>query len=712
MKKAFLAFLLLAGTLVAAERVWLDELPLEAMTCGKGRPQKNKSVGGNPLTLNGKVYARGVGTHANSALAFALDGKTQSFEATVGVDEEVFAAQVDENGKPAVVSCLTFIFIADGEVVHECKLLRRPADAKRVKIDLAGARDFRLIVDEAWTGNAFDHADFADAFFTLAPGAAKPIPLAMTPGEQLGILTPPPKETPRINGARVFGVRPGHPVIWRIPVSGARPMTLAATGLPAGVALDSETGVLSGAVARRGTYAFTVTATNAKGVATRELKLVVGDKIALTPPMGWNSWNVFAHAVTERNIREAIDALVSTGLADHGWSYVNIDDFWQNNPFERKDPTLQGPERHADGTIAVNARFSDMKALADYAHARGFKLGIYSSPGPYTCGRCTGSWKHEWQDAKTFADWGIDYLKYDWCSFYEIDFAAGHGRHMLPYRFMGEALAAQNRDIVFSLCQYGEDNVSAWGEAAGGNCWRTTGDIFDTWESLYGIIRQQLDLWPYARPGAWNDPDMLVVGVLGWGSPHPTRLTPNEQYTHVSFWSMLAASLLIGCDLTKLDDFTRALLTNDEVIDVNQDELGAEAARVARGPRAEVWAKPMHDGSIVFALLNTHWEPTAITVDFAALGLEGRWRVRDVWRQTDLGVFADHYTADVLGHATHMIRLFPQAGAGLRAGLRDVRENYVYSRFAEKRPVGKPGYAPPTGYPCKACPAKFKEGKK
>ena len=272
---------------------------------------------------------------------------------------------------------------------------------------------------------------------------------------------------------------------------------------------------------------------------------------------------------------------------------------------------------------------------------------------------------------------------------------------------MGEALAAQNRDIFYSLC-YSDKSVSMWGAFCGGQSWRTSYDIIDTYESMKGVIDRQVELWPYAKPGAWNDPDILIVGEVDCGPRNgtlkPTRLTPNEQYTHMSLWSVLCAPLLIGCDLTKLDDFTLSLLTNDEVIEVNQDELGAQAAVVAEGPRAQVWAKPMSDGSLVFALYNTHEMNTKITIDFDALGLEGRWLVRDLWRQKDLGIYSVQYSAEVLGHATHLVRLFPREGGRLTPGVTDIRMNSFYRRFEKLRPLDKPGYKTPNGYPCADCP--------
>ncbi len=690
------AFVALSAFAASADvRVWLDELPLGEMACGWMSPNRNKSVGGNAIRIGSKTFARGVGTHSASVAVYDVGGKAIAFDADVGLDAEIFPG---ESGAASV----KFSVLADARVVAETEVLKGRRESVHLHADLAGAKIVELSVGEAGDGNTWDHADWAEAFFTMQDGT-RPEPVKCG-GEQLGILTPKPPASPRINGARVFGVRPGHQIVWRLPVTGERPLRLGARGLPDGVTFDSEKGILGGAAAKAGTYEIEFTAENAKGSASGVLKLVVGDRIALTPPMGWNSWNCFAGAVTGQNIKDTIDVFDRSGLADYGWSYVNIDDYWQNKPSDRNDPTLQGPEREADGTIAVNRRFPDMKGLADYAHSKGLKIGLYSSPGPYTCGGCVGSWMHEWQDAKTYADWGYDYLKYDWCSYGKVAVGDGHGKLILPYRLMGEALEAQGRDIVFSLCQYGMGNVSTWGESVGGQCWRTTGDITDTWASMSGILARQRWLWPHARPGAWNDPDMLVVGRLGWGRLRPTRLTPNEQYTHMSFWSILCSPLLIGCDLTQLDDFTMSLLANAEVIETNQDELGAQAALVAKGPRAEVWAKPMCDGSLVFALFNTYILPTRITVDFAALGVEGHWRVRDLWRQRDLGTFSSAYRADVPSHATQLVRLFPEAGAGLRRGLRDIRDNSVYMMYNGGRTVDKPGYAAPSGPPCAACP--------
>lgn len=446
------------------------------------------------------------------------------------------------------------------------------------------------------------------------------------------ILTPAAPEAPRFNTAPVFGVRPGSPIHFRFGVSGNRPMTFTADDLPQGVKLNPVNGALSGSIPAEGDYTFTVTATNDKGSASQQFTLKVGDKIALTPPMGWNSWNCWGLSVTQDKVWASAQSLIDKGLADYGYSYINIDDAWE------------APERAIDGTIVANEKFPSIKHLADQLHGEGLKLGIYSSPGAYTCGRYLGSLGHEKQDAESYNDWGIDYLKYDWC-----DYGTKHDKerdrgtvasYIRPYMLMGEYLRSQPRDIFYSLCQYGMADVQKWGPMVDANSWRTTVDITDTWDSMSGIgFFQQKDLYPYAAPGGWNDPDMLVVGKVGWGPQlHDTRLTPDEQYTHISLWSLLASNMLIGCPIDQLDDFTINLLCNNEVNAVNQDILGKQARPVVVDGDIQLWARPLADGSQAVGIFNLGEKDT--TVDFSryfeALGIKEPSNIRDLWRQTDL----------------------------------------------------------------------------
>lgn len=461
------------------------------------------------------------------------------------------------------------------------------------------------------------------------------------------ILTPLSKAAPRINGSAVFGCRPGSPVVWKIPATGDRPMAFGADGLPEGLAVDAATGVVSGKVSRPGVYTIMLTATNSRGKDRRRWTLHAGDKLGYTPAMGWNSWNCWGLSVDADKVRSSAQAMLDKGLADHGWNYINIDDGWE------------APERAADGAIHPNGKFPDMKALSDWLHDRGLKFGIYSSPGPRTCGGFLGSYGKEREDADTYAGWGVDYLKYDWCSY---DAIAGKDTslqaYMKPYQVMQEALRAQPRDIVYSLCQYGMGQVWKWGPQVDAQSWRTTGDIEDTWSSLRSIGFRQYPLYPYAAPGHFNDPDMLIVGQVGWGENlHPTRLTPDEQYTHVSLWCMLSAPLLLGCDLSRLDLFTLNLLTNDEVLAIDQDELGRQARRQVEVSGYQVYTKPLVDGSTAVAVFNLDDSCRKVSLNWKSLGLEGYRVVRDVWRQADRGSAGEGMAATVMPHGVLLLRL-------------------------------------------------------
>ena len=447
------------------------------------------------------------------------------------------------------------------------------------------------------------------------------------------ILTPPAPATPRYNGPLVFGVRPGSPVIFRLAFSGDKPMRYAVEGLPEGVKLDPVQGVLSGSVAEKGDYPLVLVATNDKGTTRAAFTLKVGDKIALTPPMGWNSWNCWGLSVSQEKVMSSAAALINRGLADYGYAYMNIDDAWEAD------------ERTPDGRITTNDRFPDIKGLGDWLHANGLKMGIYSSPGDLTCGSYLGSLDHELQDAETWNEWGVDYLKYDWCGYrrvFDPDPDHSVAAYARPYLKMQQYLRQQPRDIFYSLCQYGMAEVWTWGHAVDANSWRTTGDITDTWKSLYNIgFTRQTNLYPYAGPGHWNDPDMLVVGKVGWSDQlRDSRLTPDEQYTHITLWSLLAANMLIGCDIAQIDDFTFNLLCNNEVNAVNQDILGRQAHRDVDEDGLQVWSRSLADGGTAVGIfnLNGHDMPVPLSEALAKAGIPARDTVRDLWRQQDIPV--------------------------------------------------------------------------
>jgi alpha-galactosidase len=636
-------FVALCAVIGAGESFPLGSLDLSKMEQAWGTPHVDQSVEGHPLTIGGKAYATGVGTHATSVLRVKLDGRGARFTAWAGLDDEV------GDGKGTA----EFRVVGDGKDLWRSGLVKTHDAAKRVDVALDGVALLVLIVTTPDTRD-WDHADWAEATIVMQSGKPEAVE---PPREDAVIRTPKPGPKPRLTGPKVFGVRPRHPILHRFTATGTRPMRFECAGLPAGVACDAATGQLSGSVAQPGEHRCTVTASNAEGKVTREFRLVVGPAIALTPPLGWNSWNCFAADVDDAKIRAAASAMVASGLADHGWSTVNVDDCWEIKPGS-DDPLLQGEPRDAQGRINSNKKFPDMKALCGYVHSLGLRAGLYSSPGPLTCAGFTASYGFETQDAARWAEWGFDYVKYDWCSYGDIAKGDSQDELQKPYRVMRTALDAVDRDIVFSLCQYGMGEVWTWGADVGGNCWRTTGDITDTWESMAGIGFSQVGHEAHAGPGHWNDPDMLVVGWVGWGPDlHPTRLTPNEQYTHVTLWSLLAAPLLIGCDMTKLDAFTQNLLENDEVLDVNQDPLGRQARRVAQDGDLEVWAKDLEGGALAVGLFNRGESEADVTADFSALGRPGRQAVRDVWRQKDLGVADGKLVLRVARHGAELVTL-------------------------------------------------------
>ena len=688
-----LAALLACGCAIEGDRpnaeslvtnvAFVDKFDLSGATCGMGkRVRACQSVDGHPLTVGGVKYESGFGTHPESAILFRADGKVLAFDALVAIDDDAATAGSGKSyGKPIA----QFRVWADGRVVWssgELKLGQKPVEAH---VDLAGAREIVLETTGGGEWSAFDatNADWLDARFTCEGKAKLEVVKDAALTRQLGILTPPEKPEPQINGADIWGVRPGHPVIFRVATSGARPIKFTAKNLPDGVTLD-EKGVLRGtAPLKGGDYDIEVTAENAKGKATRTIRLAVGDTIALTPPLGWNSWNTLCYRLTQEKAMAAAKAMDESGLADHGWAYVNLDDWWEMNnsgcprvesrkqDFGGREDVI-GPARDANGKIIPNRSFPDMKGLTDYIHSLGLKAGLYSSPGPLTCGRCEGSYGHELQDAESWAEWGFDYVKYDWCTYGDIFKKETEGvseedrikAYAKPYRLMNECLKKQKRDILYSFCQYGMGHAELWAREAGANCWRSWGDLKDAWRWMELALEGRIgadNYWKYNGPGCWADPDMMIVGQqFSFGSDHPTYLTPNEQYTHVSLWAMVGSPLLIGCDLTTLDDFTKNLLMNDEVIAVSQDRLGKTARRIRHTDAESVWTRPLSKGFTAVALVNRYPFAREIKVSFAELGLSGECWVKDLWRQKCEGKHSGFYVAEVPAHATKFVKMRPK----------------------------------------------------
>ncbi|GAB4038908.1 NPCBM/NEW2 domain-containing protein [Spirosoma gilvum] len=640
--------------------VWLDELAIKSFSEGIPAVLGKANAAGDSMLIHGQYFTHGVGVNSTSILAFLLDGHAKIFSAQVGVDDK------GQKNLPHV-----FYVIGDRKILFESREMRWGDAAQPVNVDLTGIKRLGLLVRVADKGMTRVYSNWANAQLVMLDDH---LPKNIPNNDERYILTPSAPKTPRINSPSVVGATPNNSFLYIIAASGERPMTFTANGLPAGLSLDEKTGIITGNVAKQGTYAVRLQARNALGEATKTLKIKIGDTISLTPPIGWNGWNSWARNIDQGKVMASADAMVKMGLRDHGWTYINIDDAWQG---KRGGPL---------NAIQPNEKFPRFKDMVDYIHSLGLKIGIYSTPmitsyAGYTGGssdfedghitdeiiankrsyRYVGKYQFDKADARQFADWGIDYLKYDW----RIDVSSA--------KRMSEALKQSGRDIHYSISNSAPfANVNDWVRLT--NSYRTGPDIRDSWNSLF-VSAFTLDKWaPYGGPGHWNDPDMMIVGNVTTGSEmHPTRLTPDEQYSHVSLFSLLAAPMLIGCPIEQLDPFTLNLLTNDEVIAIDQDPLGKSARLVQETDGVQVWAKPLEDGSYAVGLFNVgdfgktpqsyfRWgDETAksFTFDFTKIGLKGSYKLRDVWRQQDLGNFTGTFKTDIRHHGVVMFRMSP-----------------------------------------------------
>ena len=463
---------------------------------------------------------------------------------------------------------------------------------------------------------------------------------------------------PRINKPSVVGNRPNTPFLFAIPTSGRRPIRWSINNLPEGLKIDPNTGFITGLIKKAGKYEVQITARNELGRDKKKLLITIGDTLALTPPMGWNSWNTFAKNLDEQLVKNIADVMVTSGMRDLGYQYINIDGFWQL------------PERDKEGNIQTDKeKFpGGIKALADYVHARGLKLGIYSGAAELTCGNIAGSYGFEDCDVQAFSGWDIDLLKYDYCNAPPEKDSA-----ITRYTRMHEALIKVNRSIVYNICEWGPRMPWTWAADIGGNYWRTTWDIRDTWDNkgfsshkcgIMQILDVNGELDEFAGPGHWNDPDMLIVGIYGKGKATSNNelakgCTDEEYRTHMSLWCLMASPLLCGNDLRSMNDVTRETLMNPEIIAVNQDELGQQAKKIIDNGDTEVYCKTLADGSFVVGLLNRNDEMAQkIKVDWDYLKIKGKYVVRDLWLRKDLGRFSESFETEVPVHGCIVIRIF------------------------------------------------------
>ena len=608
-------------------KVFLEQLDISKIYQGKDRPRQ---VGESAhISINNRKFINGFHTRTESRLYLALDGKVNTFSALVGID-----GRSDENDSAK------FFVIGDGTILWRSGMMKKTDAPKKCNVNVVGVRHLLLKVIG---GQDHVQTDWVNGLFTYS---GKP-PVTTWSPDDLSINRKMPQPTSlRINGAMAVGICPGTPFLYPVAVTGKRPLKITVKGLPAGLSFNEKTGIIRGIPEKRGNYYIRLRVKNSLRSSQRTLRILVGDTLALTPPMGFLSWNVIEGLISETVVKEIADAFVKYGLRDMGYQYIVMDDCWAGY-------------RDKNGNIHPNLiRFPHgIKALSDYLHARGLKFGLYSSPGAVTCAGYPGSLGHEAQDVHTWASWGIDYLKYDFCS-------APKDKAKELYILMGRLLKSSGRSIVYGLGA--GDSGAVWGEAAHAQLWRTAGDIRDQWnlDSKWGIINcfdQQSMFTKYQHPGGWNDPDMIMVGIYGKGASSndlgAKGCTDTEYQSQMSLWSLLSAPLFISADIRNMRPSALKILTNPEVIAVDQDVLGK--LPVGYGPKGKenVWVKEMADGSEAIGLLNCSNKPSKIIVNWKEIGLNGEQKVRDLWLRKNMGIFKTGYSAIVPGHGVVLIRL-------------------------------------------------------
>jgi alpha-galactosidase len=628
--------------------VMLDALDLTKMIQATQRPRVADGV--DPIRIGKTVFHYGVVTRSDSVLHVALDGNAARFSVQVGVDVRTTVHR-DDPVDPAT-SYAEFLIQGDGRELARSGRMIYGEDAKRLEVDLAGIRNLVLTVTG---GPGHTHASWADGVFSCNGQAPVTV---LTPEfqslwhekkkflQELADRHP----DPRINGALIVGVRPDTPLLYPMAVTGKRPMTFLAQGLPDGLSLDPRTGIILGQAGKAGDYSVGLQATNAHGKAEAILTIRVGDTLCLTPPMGFLSWNVTEGLVNETFLRETAEAMVELGLRDVGYQYVNIDDCWQGS-------------RDARGVLQPAAiRFPNgMKAVAGEVHSRGLKLGIYSGPCRTTCAGYHGSMNYEELDCATWQDWGIDYLKYDNAP------DTPEAMRQALFDTVGEILVRGKRSIVYSISA---GNIVRTAKHA--NLARVAGDLRDHWarrkknhgEGVIESVERAVEFKGEQIPGFFNDPDMLMVGIHGRGASANDctdcqGMSDTEYQSQISLWCMLGAPLFVSADIRMLDVPALRMLTNPEVIAIDQDPL-CEAPRIIRiGDHNELWCRRLADGSSAIALFNRGENEATLTVPWADCGLPESCHVRDLWLRQDIGMVRASHAVSVAGHGVAVFKVLP-----------------------------------------------------
>lgn len=628
----------------------LSSLDTQYMKAGWGTTKVDKSMDNNTLTLGGVKYASGIGSHATSRIVVKLNGSVTKFHTVCGIDDEV-----SQNGNVN----WTITLVGEGgsqEVAASGNATRNPSNPATVDVDCVGWKYIILDAD-ANGADSYDHFDWANAYFEYIEQNSNP-PAAVDPAILEGSL----------QVATTWFAQPGVKMMQHaIPVDPNAEITV--EGLPAGLSWDARRSAIVGTIDTEGEYQYTLSCLNAVGEPmTTTVTLTVSKNLPLaTPFMGWLSWNVVEDRISEDVVKTVTDAMISSGLYDAGYNFVMMDDKWHAGA------------RNADGTPQANSdRFPNgVKAAADYVHDHGMHFGIYSDAGSHTCGGMFGSYGSEETDAKAYAEWGVDIVKYDYCN---VGSATSRADAEARYKAMGEALKNSGRDIIFYICEWGVREPWLWGPEALGQTWRVSYDVRDCWTARSpGVgVTQSIDvmnpLWMYSGPNRFNDADMLCTAIHGTGKSSSDLcvgkpgMTQDEYQTQFSLWCMWASPMALSFDLTKpIDDDDLRILTNTEAIALNQDRLGMQARYLGDTNGMKLYAKDLENGDVAIAVVNTNATAGTYTLDFDAVpSLEPgmSYHFRDIWAKEDLGVKSGSFDFEIPTHATRVFRLVDEKTFG------------------------------------------------
>ena len=650
-----------ASKTAPAGAIWMETLEVENITQGYGEAKAGLSVDGRPLTVQKVVYPHGIGSRARAQAIIDLKGNATRFVTLLGLDDAV--------GNSGTIALRLTV---DGVVKYDSGVVRGGEAPKIVDVDLRGATRLLLEV-QAVENETNDSVNLLGAAFYLTPKALKdPIQrptILSARGAALPVWYQTP-DVPEINGPRVVGVSPNKPFLFRVPATGKEPLQFEATNLPTGLSLDAQTGIITGRVAQSGSYKATLRVKNSAGTDSEPLSIEVGEgKMMLTPILGWNASTIFGELVTAKLVAEQADYMISSGLAARGWNTIVVDDTWQS----RREP---------DGSIGSNRRFGSIKSLAAYVHSKGLKFGLLSAATPLTPSGYAGSDGFEERDAKLYASWGVDLVKYDWGAESGRKVDTKREQVVASYKRMREALDKTDRDIALHVVNYGFGGPGAYiGAQSGAQLWTTTDSLIDSWASLERAIFQQHNNFGFAKPGKWNDFGQLKIGRFTPRNPRFSFLTPNQQKLQVTAWVLGQSAMFLSADMGQLDPnyFYRLgtpLLMNPEVLAIHQDASGKQPQRVlepqppaeldAAGkpkPRPEpsihVWKRELANGSTAVALLNRSGNAQKGELNWANLGISGQKPVRDVWNRQNLGQISDKYAVELPAYGAALFVIGP-----------------------------------------------------